>query len=81
MVIACSNEMSLTDNKEKVRIKEKEFTKMQKPFEWHGGASSMSSVWKVSHGNLSIYNHREYAEEPAEDPKPQFLWISSLRKF
>ena len=54
---------------------------MWKPFEWHGGASSMSSVSKVSHGNLSIYNHHEDAEEPAEDPKPQFHWISSLRKF
>ena len=32
----------------------------------------MSSVSKVSHDNLSIYNHREYAEEPAEDPKENF---------
>ena len=24
----------------------------------------------------SIYNHREDAEEPAENPKPRFHWIS-----
>ena len=78
MVMACSNEFSLMDNKEKVREKRKG---IHQPFEWHGGALSMSSISKVSQGNLSIYNHREDAEEPAEDPKPQFHWISSLRKF
>ena len=28
---------------------------------------------RFHHGNVSICNHREDAEEPAEDPKPQFL--------
>ena len=27
--------------------------------------------------NKSIYNHRENAEEPAENPKPRFHLISS----
>ena len=81
MVIACSNETSRTDNKEKVRIKRKGIHQDAKTIWMNGGASSMSSISKVSHGNLSIYNHREDAEEPAEDPNPQFHWISSLRIF
>ena len=36
---------------------------------------------RFQRGNVSIYNHREDAEEPAEDTKPQFHSIFCLRKF
>ena len=36
---------------------------------------------RFQRGNVFIYNHREDAEEPAEDTKPQFHSIFCLRKF
>ena len=70
MVIACSYELSQIDNKE------------NKKYLNDSTALHKSQVFQRFHlGNVSIYNHREDVEEPAEDPKPRFHLISCLRKF
>ena len=73
MVSACSNDLSLTDNKEKVRMKRKRNSPRCKKHlnEWAALYKSKVSQ-RFHHDDVSIYNHREDAEEPAKDPKPQF---------
>ena len=71
MVMACSNELSLTDNKEKARVKRKGKKLKEKE---NSAVLHKSQVFqRFHHGNVTIYNHREDAEKPAEDTKPQFL--------
>ena len=74
MVMACSNELSLTDNKEKARVKTKRNSLRCKNHLNDPAALHKSQVFqRFHHGNVTIYNHRDDAEEPAEDTKPQFL--------
>ena len=73
MVIACSYELSLIDNKEKVREKREGILQNEKKHLNDSTALHKSQVFqRFHHGNVSIYNHCEDAEEPAEDPKPKF---------
>ena len=72
MVMACSNELSLADNKEKARKKRN--SPRGKNHLNDSAALHKSQVFqRFQHGNVTIYNHREDAEEPAEDTKPKFL--------
>ena len=73
MVIACSYELSLIDNKEKVKREKKRNSPKCKKHLNDSKALHKSQVFqRFHHGNVSIYNHREDAEEPAGDPKPKF---------
>ena len=66
---------------EKVRVKRKGIPQDIKNHLNESAALYKSQVFqRFQRGNVSIYNHREDAEEPAEDTKPQFHSIFCLRK-
>ena len=82
MVIACSYELSLIDNKEKVREKRKGILQNVKKNLNDSTALHKSQVFqRFHHGNVSIYNHREDAEKPVRGSKTKISLNFLFEKF